>query len=140
MEKSLVSLLEAIVGKSYVITQREQLLNYLIDETADMVRPAPAADLVLVKPANAQEISKMLLLANEKDIPVFPRGGGTGLVGGAVPTQDGIILSMERMKEISIDKTNLLAIAEAGVTLEELASAASKVGLFFALHPGDESA
>ena len=136
----MVSLLEAIVGKSYVITQREQLLNYLIDETADMVRPAPAADLVLVKPANAQEISKMLLLSNEKDIPVFPRGGGTGLVGGAVPTQDGIILSTERMKEISIDKANLLAIAEAGVTLEELASAASKVGLFFALHPGDESA
>jgi glycolate oxidase len=73
-------------------------------------------------------------------LPLYPRGGGTGLVGGAVPTQDGIILSLERMKKIEIDKGNIMVTAEAGVTLGELAKAADEVGLSFPPHPGDENA
>ncbi|MFH0848039.1 MAG: FAD-binding oxidoreductase [archaeon] len=140
MDKALVSSLETIVGKNHVITERERMQNYLLDETVDLIRPKPAADLVLVKPANAQEISEVLRLANEKGVPVFPRGGGTGIVGGAIPTQDGIILSMERMNKIQIDKENLMAVAEAGVTLESLMSSAGEAGLFFPPHPGDENA
>ena len=114
--------------------------NYLADESPEWVRPEPANDLVLVRPANTEQVSGVLRLASLHQIPVFPRGGGTGLAGGAVPTRDGIILSMERMNGIQIDKDNLMAVAEAGATLEKLLNTASEAGLFFPPHPGDENA
>ncbi|MBN2187194.1 MAG: FAD-binding oxidoreductase [Dehalococcoidia bacterium] len=135
-----VEKLEDIVGKSWVITEKERMLDYLTDETAIEVRPQPASELTLVKPANPQEISSVLKFANCEKIPVFPRGGGTGLCGGAIPTENGIILSLERLKKIDVDKDNLMAIAEAGATLRELIEKVEQERLFFPPHPGDESA
>jgi glycolate oxidase len=132
--------LESIVGKDQVITKRENMLNYLSDETPAIMEPKPAPDLVVVKPASTNEVSAVVKLANNHKIPIFPRGGGTGLVGGAVPTRDGIVLSFERMNQIQIDKENLMADAEAGVTLAKLVEAAKKDGLSFPPHPGDENA
>ena len=140
MEESIVDGLRSIVEKAHVVTDREQMQNYLADETAAPVRPKPANDLILVRPANTQQVSAVLQLANKHGIAVFPRGGGTGLVGGAIPTRDGIILSLERLDRIEIDKENMMAIAEAGVTLEKLTKTANEVGLFFPPHPGDENA
>ncbi len=129
-----------IVGENYVITRKEQMLNYLADETPTAVRPKPADDLTLVKPANTQQVSDIMRLANSYHIPIYPRGGGTGLVGGAVPTSNGIILSMERLDKVEVDKDNMMAIAEAGVTLEKLATAANAAEFSFPPHPGDENA
>ena len=126
----LVDKLKTIVGQRWVIADREQMIDYLTDETAPTVKPEPASDVVLVKPATAQEVSKILKLANREKIPVFPRGGGTGLCGGAIPTRNGIILSLERLKGLEIDKDNLMAIAEAGVTLKELIEKVEEAGLF----------
>ena len=140
VDKSIVDGLRSVVETAHVITDRAQMQNYLTDETATPVRPKPANDLVLVRPANTQQVSTVLQLANKHDIAVFPRGGGTGLVGGAVPTEDGIILSLERLNGIEIDIENMMAIAEAGVTLEKLTKTANEVGLFFPPHPGDENA
>ncbi len=131
--------LQEIVGEGWVITERERMLDYLVDETAVEVRPQPAGEVVLVKPANSEEVSRILKLANNQGIPVFPRGGGTGLCGGAIPTEIGIILSLERMNKIEVDQDNLMAIAEAGVTLKELIEKVEQEGLFFPPHPGDES-
>jgi len=89
-----VEQLQRIVGEDWVITRREQMESYLMDETYLGVRPQPADNVVLVKPANSQEISGILQLANKEKTPVYPRGGGTGLVGGAIPTRDGIVLSL----------------------------------------------
>lgn len=136
----IIEKLKDIVGSSWVITERERMLDYLTDETSPEISPQPADDLILVKPATAEEVSRILKLANDERIPVFPRGGGTGLCGGAVPTENGIILSPERMKEIHIDKDNLMATAEAGATLKELTEKVEQEGLFFPPHPGDESA
>jgi glycolate oxidase len=140
MNKIIIENLENIGGKSFMVTDRGRMESYLVDETAELIRPRPATELVLLKPASAQEVSEILEVANKNEVPVFPRGGGTGLVGGAIPTESGIILSMERMNKIEIDKENLMAVAEAGVTLEKLLSSADDAGLFFPLHPGDETA
>jgi glycolate dehydrogenase FAD-linked subunit len=140
MDKTLMEELERIVGGPYVVTNIEQMRNYLADETPPSERPRPADNLVLIKPADAQQVASVLRLASKSRVAVFPRGGGTGLVGGAVPTTSGIILSMERMNGIEIDEANLLAIADAGVTLGGLMSAAEEVGLSFPPHPGDENA
>jgi glycolate oxidase len=140
MDPALLKELESIVGKDQLITRRERMLSYLTDETPSAMEPKPAADIVVVKPLKTSEVSAIIRLANDHKIPVFPRGGGTGLVAGAVPTLDGIVLSLERMNQIQIDKENLMADAEAGVTLGKLAEAAREQGLTFPPHPGDENA
>ncbi|MEM2914388.1 MAG: FAD-binding oxidoreductase, partial [Candidatus Bathyarchaeia archaeon] len=132
--------LKEIVGENWVVTERELMENYLKDETPDPVRPPPGRNLILAKPSSVEEISRILQLANDMMIPVFPVGGRTGLVGGAVPTESGIILSLERMKKIEVDRENLMAIAEAGATLGDLIKAAEDADLFFPPHPGDEGA
>ena len=96
----IIEKLKDIVGKGWVITEKEQMIDYLTDETAAEVRPQPANEVVLIKPANSQEVSDILKLANREMIPVFPHGGGTGLCGGAIPTENGFILSLERLNKI----------------------------------------
>jgi len=132
--------LERIVGEMNVISKKEQMLNYLTDESPVAIRPKPADHLILVKPANTQQVSSVMQIANKLHISIYPRGAGTGLVGGAIPTNNGIILSLERMDKIEIDKENMMAVAEAGVTLEKLANTANASGLSFPPHPGDENA
>ena len=139
-ESEFVKHLGEIVGRSWVITEREFMEPYLRDETPETVRPTPADNLVLVKPSSTTEVSGILKLANEAKVPVFPVGGRTGLVGGSVPTESGMILSLERMNKIEVDKENLMAVAEAGATLGDLLRAAEAADLFFPPHPGDEGA
>ena len=132
--------LKDITGIKWVITERERMIDYLTDETGRNVMPLPVPDQILVQPADVHQVSAVLKLANEQRIPVFPRGGGTGVCGGAVPTENGIILSMERLQGIRVDRDNLMAIAEAGVTLRGLIEEVETAGLFFPPHPGDEGA
>ncbi len=138
---SYASSLREIVGTDWVITQREHIEKYLSDETCLAVKPAPADNIIVVKPADNKEISAILKLANSEKIPVFVRGGGTGLCGGAVPTKDGILLSMERLDKIEeLDKDNLMLVAQAGVTFGQMLQVVEGAGLFFPPHPGDEGA
>ncbi len=140
MDATVLRTFEHIVGESYVLTDRNEIQDYLRDETAETIRPEPASDVVLVKPASVDELSRLLKYANDSKLPVFVRGGGTGLVGGSIPTQNGVVVSMERMNRVEVDRANLMVVAEAGVTLEKLVAAADEAGLCFLLHPGDEAA
>ena len=138
---SMVSDLAAIIGEDWVITAREQTARYLADETADAVRPRPAENVVLIKPSSAEEVAEVLKLANREKTPVFVRGGGTGICGGAVPIADGILLSTERLDGIlEVDKDNLMVVAGAGVPFGNMLKAVEEAGLFFPPHPGDEGA
>ncbi len=136
-----VTRLREIVGEDWVITRREQMESYLVDETALAVRPEPAENVVLVKPASAAETAAILKLANDERTPVFIRGGGTGICGGAVPTSDGILLSTERLDRIEeVDRDNLMVVVESGVPFGEMLKAVEDAGLFFHPHPGAENA
>ena len=132
--------LESIVGGDQIVTKRESMLSYLSDESPAVMEPKPAGDVVVVKPKNANEVAAIVRLANEHRVPIFPRGGGTGLVGGTVPTRNGIVLSLERLNQIQIDKENLMAEVGAGVTLGKLLEMSGREGLSFPPHPGDENA
>ncbi len=140
MDRLVIESLEDIVGRSNVITRMEQMQNYVTDETPAFIRPSPAKDLVLVKPETTQHVAAIMEFANRNHIPVFPRGGGTGLASGCVPTKDGIVLSLEKLRKVEIDVGNMMAVAEAGVTLATLNEAAAGAGLSFPPHPGDENA
>ncbi|GAH15204.1 unnamed protein product, partial [marine sediment metagenome] len=133
----LVALLSDIVGYKNVLTGDERE-NYSRDET---YKSKPVLPEVVVKPGDAVSVAKILKLASERNIPVTPRGGGTGLSGGAVPIYGGIVLSLERMNKIlEIDEDNFVATVEPGVTLADLYQAVEECGLYYPLYPGEKSA
>jgi glycolate oxidase len=104
--------LGSIVGKENVVTDPEALGVYGQDETEDLFFPPE----VILRPSTTGQVSAILALANARRIPVTPRGGGTGLSGGALPVRGGICLSMEKFNRIlEIDPLNLQAVAEPGV-------------------------
>jgi glycolate oxidase len=75
-------------------------------------------------------------LASRENIPVTPRGAGSGLAGGAVPLYGGIVLSLEKMNRIlEIDKVNRVAVAEPGVITNDLCKRALEEGLMYAGYP-----
>ncbi len=139
VELSDIRRVQDIVGHVNVITDHEAMIDYSHDEFAlDEIRHFPE---VVVKPRNKHEVSRILELCNEEKIPLTPRGGGTGLCGGCVPAQGGIVLTLENMNQIlEIDTLNLLAVVEGGLRLRDFYSAVEGSGLFFPPHPGDESA
>lgn len=136
-----VERLKSIVGGDWVVTDRNQMASYLVDETYTGLVMKPADNVVVVKPASTGEISEIMKLANELGFPVYPRGGGTGVCAGSIPTRDGVVVSLERLdKVIEVDKENLMVVAEAGVTLAQLLEAVEAQDLSFPPHPGDEGA
>lgn len=131
--------LRLMIGKEYVIHDPELIQDYSHDEFPNP--PWKRLPDVVVKPGSAEEISKIVKWANQHHIPVTPRGGGTGLAGGCIPIYGGIVLALDRLNRVlEIDTANLMATAEAGVTLEQFFQAIEPAGLFFPPHPGDESA
>jgi len=91
---------------------------------------------VVVLPTSAAQIGDILKLANDNEIPVTPRGGGTNVSGGSIPVHGGIVLCTTRMNRIiEINKTNLNATVEPGVVLQDFQEALAKEGLFFPPDP-----
>ncbi|MFC2048150.1 FAD-binding oxidoreductase [Chloroflexota bacterium] len=135
--EEIVAFLTEVVGEKNVLTGEERE-NYSRDEASNSKSFLPE---VVVKPEDTGSVARILKLANENHIPVTPRGGGTGLSGGAVPIYGGIALSLERMNRIlEIDEDNYVATVEPGVTLADLYKAVEERGLYYPLYPGDVSA
>jgi glycolate oxidase len=127
--------LQNIVGENYVFTDIETRNHYGHDETEDYVFPPNA----VVKPENALEISKILMLANDYKIPVTPIGARTGLSGGALSVQQGIGLSTERLNKIlKIDEQNLQILVEPAVITQVLREAVAEKGLFYPPDPSSQ--
>lgn len=121
-----------IVGPVNTIVDPGKRFNYSSDETEDH---SFLPDVVL-KPGTAEEISQIMKLCNAHGIPVTPRGGGTGLSGGALPVQKGVVMSMERFNKIlHIDELNLQATVEPGVITQVFQNAVKEKRLFYPPDP-----
>jgi len=121
-----------IAGAGHVITEIDLLEKYSHDETEDL-RFLPA---VVIKPGSVNEVSEILSLCNKELIPVTPRGAGTGLSGGALAVEGGIILSSERLnKIIEIDERNLQVSVEPGVITQVLQEAVIEKNLYYPPDP-----
>lgn len=132
LENGVITELERIVGPEYVLTSDEDRICYAYD--GQHVEHLPDA---VVRPVDAEQISRILKLANDSSFPVVPRGAGTGLTGGSVPAQGGVVLDLTRMDRIiEIDEGNLIATVQPGVVTASLAAAAEKRGLMYAPDPG----
>jgi len=128
----LIAHLSDIVGTANVLTDAETRQLYGKDETEDLSFLPEA----VVKPATTQHVSLILRLANQHGVPVTPRGGGTGLSGGALPVFGGIVLSMEKFNRIiEIDTNNYQAVVEPGVITQKFQEEVEALGLFYPPDP-----
>ena len=124
-----------IAGDDHVLYDAESLDKYAHDETEDLY----FLPELVIKPRTAQEISSILKICNKHHIPVTPRGGGTGLSGGALANRGGIVLSTERLNSIlQIDERNLQVTTEPGVITEVLQDAVKEKGLFYPPDPSSK--
>ena len=131
MDSKIISAIEAIVGKENVKTSEEERRCYSYD-----ARTGGAIPDLVVFPSSAQDVSAILKLANLHHFPVIPRGQGSGLTGGSVPVNGGVVLSFTRMNRIlDIDAENLIAIVEPGVINFLLQQEVAKKGLFYPPDP-----
>ena len=131
MDKKIIKEIVSALGAENVRTSLEERQCYSFDARTDGVIP----DLVAY-PSSAEEVSRILVLANKYRFPVIPRGSGTGLTGGSVPVQGGVVLSFTRMNRIlEIDPRNLIAVVEPGVVTFLLQEEVAKYGLFYPPDP-----
>jgi len=131
LESRIIRILQGIVGKDQVSTDRADLICYSYDATQQQFLPG-----VVVHPGSVEEISLIMKMANAEKIPVFPRGAGSGFTGGSLPVAGGIVLVTRRLDKIlRIDEENLVAEVEPGVVTEQFQQAVEKVGLFYPPDP-----
>jgi glycolate oxidase len=125
--------LARIVGeRAIVLPGHEDFEKYTQDETENL-RFCPQA---VIRPENAIQIQQLVRLAEREHLPLVPRGGGTGLSGGALATRGGIVLSLERLNRIlEIDEQNFFVTVEPGVITQTLQEAVEEKGLFYPPDP-----
>jgi FAD/FMN-containing dehydrogenase len=130
LSPDLIERFRAIVGPNHALNDPDQQLPY-VRELRDLYEGR--AGLVL-RPGSTQEVSKILALANAHGLPVVPQAGNTGLVGGQVPMNGEILLSVSRLKKVrALDAQGFTMTVEAGMTLAEVHAAADDVNRLFPL-------
>jgi len=116
-----------------VLTAREDLLTYASDATA-LHRCVPEA---VVIPRDTEQVARIVKLANEEGFALVPRGAGTGLSAGAVPTTDSVVMLFPSWNRIiEVDPVNHTAWVEPGVITADLHAAVEPYGLFYPPDPG----
>ena len=109
----LIARLEGICGAEHVLTHPHALATYRSDGLAHL-RQLPIA---AVLPGTAQEVQRVVAVCAEHEIPFVARGAGTGLSGGALPVEDGVLIVLSRLRRIvEIDLDNSRVVVEPGVT------------------------
>jgi FAD/FMN-containing dehydrogenase len=125
----------AIVGEKYAITDAATLAPYLI-EGRDLYHGRTS---MLLRPGSVAEVAAILKLANETKTPLVPQGGNTGLVGGQIPLDGELLLSLTRLDKIrEVDPSSNTMTCEAGVVLQNAQEAAAAADRLFPLSLGAE--
>lgn len=131
IEKAVIKKIRAIIPTDRLLVGEEEKICYSYDATIKESLPD-----IVVKADTADEISAVIKIASEHNIPIIPRGAGTGLAGGAVPIRGGVVISVTGMnKIIEIDRKNLIAVVEPGVITGTLQKEVESLGLFYPPDP-----
>jgi len=129
--------LREIVGPDHVITDPDALVVYESDGLT-AYRVAPRA---VVLPDSTEEVSAVVGLLHAREVQIVPRGAGTGLSGGALPTEEGVVVGTARMNRIlEIDPDDRIARVQPGLVNARLTEATSRYGLYYAPDPSSQSA
>jgi glycolate oxidase len=128
--------LRRAVGREWVLHEPEDLLVYEYDATIE--RGLPDA---VVLPDTAERVAEVVRIARRYEVPVTARGAGTGLSGGAIPCEGGIVVVTARMNRIlEIDVDNRFAVVEPGVINLDVTNAVAEHGLYYAPDPSSQKA
>lgn len=135
LSPDLVARFVAIVGEKHAILDPAEQESYLV-EWRDLYRGRSAA---VLRPGSVEEVSAILRLANELGAPVVPQGGNTGLVGGQIPFNGELVLSLRRLDCVrEVDPVSNTMTCEAGVLLANAQDAAAAADRHFPLSLGAE--
>lgn len=137
MRPEIVRKLENIVGRAGLVADETELLVYECDALT-LFKNKPE---IVVFPTTTEQVSRVVRLAAEHQIPFLPRGAGTGLSGGAMAAEGGIIIELQRMNRIlSVDVENRLAVVQPGVVNLHISQAVAQYGLYYAPDPSSQLA
>ncbi len=136
MAPSLLKRLIALLGERNVLDRAQDLALYEYDGGIDKRRP----DLV-VFPRTTDDVAGIVRIAREFHLPLVGRGAGTGLSGGAIPREGGILIVFARMNRIlEIDLENERAVVQPGVVNLDITAAVEAKGYFYAPDPSSQRA
>jgi glycolate oxidase len=134
MNSGLVRDIEKLLGSSAVLHRPEDVLLYEYDGSVEKGRPD-----VVVFPTTTEQVSRVVKLAGKYNVPVVGRGAGTGLSGGALARNGGVMIVFARMNRIlELDFENRRAVVQPGVVNHDLTLAAAPHGLYFAPDPSSQ--
>jgi glycolate oxidase len=134
MNPQLIRELVALLGSKAVLSEPEDLMLYEYDGSVELGSPK-----CIVFPNSTREVSEIVRLANQYEVPLLGRGAGTGLSGGAIARDGGIVVAFSRMNHIlEIDEANLRAVVQPGVVNLDLTRAVEHLGLYFAPDPSSQ--
>jgi len=135
LDKKHIKYFEKLVGKENVYSDKAHLIAYAYDATRTRFEPE-----AVVFPRDEEDVSALLKYCNEHQVIITPRGAGSGFTGGALPTNGGIILALEKHmnKILEIDMENMVAVVQPGVINMDLQKAVEEVGLFYPPDPASE--
>jgi glycolate oxidase subunit GlcD len=131
----LIENLRAIVGRDSVLSERDELLVYECDGLQQHKYPPRA----VVFPHSTEEASEVVRLLNRAKVSFSPRGAGTGLSGGALAVDQGVVIELAQMKRVlKIDVSNRLAVVQTGLVNAHLSRAVVQHGLHYAPDPSSQ--
>ncbi|HXV84575.1 MAG TPA: FAD-binding oxidoreductase, partial [Candidatus Binatia bacterium] len=139
--EQIVDKLAKIVGPEYVTEDKSRLDELSWDALSEgRLHPAKRPELTLpfcaVLPSLTAEVRRIVLLANEKKVPILPYGGGSGLMGGALSVRAGIVVDLRRMEQIlDVDTQSRSARVQAGTVLEKLERRLTREGFMLGHDP-----
>src|SRR6267142_1898030 len=134
MQPKLIRELVALLGPKAVLSQAEDLMLYEYDGSVELGSPE-----CIVFPDSTREVAEIVRLAKQYETPLVGRGAGTGLSGGAIARNGGIVISFSRMNRIlEVDAVNLRAVVQPGVVNLDLSRAVEHLGLYFAPDPSSQ--
>ena len=129
--------MEELLGKGAVLSDPEELLVY---ESDGLTLFRALADFV-VFPQTAEQVAALVRLANREDMPFVARGAGTGLSGGCLPAEGGLVISLMRMNRVlEVDYANQFAVVEPGLVNLHLSWAVGPSGFYYAPDPSSQQA
>jgi len=142
IDQSILAKKATIISNLKKITNSENVLSE-DDETkayeTDSLLAYKQKPLAVVLPENTLEVSKILKYCNENKIKVIPRGAGTGLSGGALPLQDGVLISLGKFNKIlEIDFDNNCVVTQPGVTNLSITHSVQHKDLYYAPDPSSQ--
>ena len=131
----IIKALTNVVGKDGVVRRKDELLTYECDGLASY-RQRPA---VVVLPRTTEQVAGVVKICDQYDVPWVARGAGTGLSGGALPLENGVLIVTARMNEIlETDIANQRVVVQPGVINNWVTQAVSGKGFYYAPDPSSQ--